>query len=390
MKRSLTGLLVILLVISLFACQAKLPTMDLLMEQAHAFSAHEVPEELVEQFAQKRVNLLGESHWLHDTEKFYERIIPFLHEQGVRMIMLEQPVMLSFAMDHYVRGELATFPWRGVDSPLEKEKLIEPIHKFNETLRESGRADEQFRLLAFDIDHTPKAYYEQMIYAMKRLDLHYEYSVVTSVNKKFLDKGISPGMTDQLNEDFAWYLDKQLAAEEFLTTFNPMYDGDIDQNKVDEWSEFREAYITDSIEYFLKQLPENQKMLIITGREHAQKQKLSNNPLSNAEPLAKRLMEHGFDVHSTGIHFYEMQSVNLEGKLDDQFFQMEISQGDLIEQLKEKFGNRPVWIAVDQLPPSEYTVREVINDETIVYEGNIQDMFDTLIFFPSGTLNPNQ
>lgn len=150
-------IIIILLVASLFILSGCQPNqlsnpLDLMMEQADSVDSDIIPIELVEQLTKNQINLIGETHGIQENQQFYDQLIPLLHDQGIRQIAIERQLALSLPFDQYVRGELATIPWRYEDISLKDIPILESVKNVNQDLRDRGLAEEQIRLLTFDTD----------------------------------------------------------------------------------------------------------------------------------------------------------------------------------------------------------------------------------------------
>ena len=101
-----------------------------------AFDSSSIPDEVLDQLAEHRVVLLGETHHLREHWAFVATLVSDLHDDGFRQLLIEAPQMAGWLLDDYVQGGLLVPEW---EAPPFYERRLAPIRAFNETLAPDER-----------------------------------------------------------------------------------------------------------------------------------------------------------------------------------------------------------------------------------------------------------
>ncbi len=138
-------------VFPLFLIACVTPSPDTLREVVHRESVtfdhrEELPRELLETLAGRRVILLGETHYVQEHQEFLIQLIRALHPQGLRYLSQESHHAAGWAVDDYVRGERDDYPVQV--RPIDRY-WIEALREFNRDLP----PQDQVRVRYNDMNH---------------------------------------------------------------------------------------------------------------------------------------------------------------------------------------------------------------------------------------------
>lgn len=383
---SLVALLMMIILVS--GCQND-QVLNRMLSSSAPFDATIVPDALIDSLVSEQINMIGERHYIGENVRFYSDLLPELHARNVRMILLEKPLALSFALDRYVNGDLDRFPWKEGEYYFSDQALIDAVRTFNAKLKASGRQEELFSLYSIDIDDQAGMAYLWMIFAMKRFELDPSFSQYISVNKKHIDQGKSTGLKPEWEKDFIWYLSQEIEDQKYRAVYNPETEGFSPGEKLKNWTEFRETYLSQNVQYFAEKLDKEEKLMIIIGEGHAQhKSGFASSDIFPDMPLGGKLdaITRG-KVNITILMHYEQENFDAIGmQITTSRNKVITPQGDFLEKLRQQYGEQWVWVNLKAMPPGDYTIKMESTDasDAVSFRGNIQETYDQWIIIPSG------
>lgn len=120
-------------------------------------SPADIPATLVDAIGDSDILLLGESHYSAEHHQFLANLLPRLHEHGFRLFLTESNHGYGRAFDEYVTGRRDSLTPK--QSNLDATWL-EAMRALNAELRASGRAQDQMRVRAIDVNHWRSVYRE--------------------------------------------------------------------------------------------------------------------------------------------------------------------------------------------------------------------------------------
>lgn len=385
-------LIVLLISVFLVSCQtevAKDPFTEL-VDASSGFSPDDVSNKLIRRLTAEQVNLLGEIHEIKEIKQFYRDMIPEIHQEGIRMIALEIPVTASLFFDMYVRGELPADSWRGDEHSMLDHVLVEVVRDFNQDLRDVGKADEQIRLLTYDVDWAWSEGYTFLIKYLKQAGLASSFYQYYDRNVDMIDGGEKTGLTPEQEAEFYWISQRTKVNFDNFKFNSPL---DILRGGYGkETAEFREGFMTENLLHHINQLEGDDKILVIAGSAHVTKLAQATNFLPSVLPMAVRLESSlpGY-VNTTSFVLHRLLLPELNGVQNEIEQSYLMGDQDLFRKLSEVHEDKWAWIELSALPPGEYPGQLINNaDPTATMEFDMTKMYDAIIFIPRGEFELNE
>lgn len=153
---AIAAALAVLVVSGVVAAQAgrvrdPAPLEAIVRADAIVFSPDSIPESLVSELGAADVLLFGETHYVQEHEEFVAALLPRLHEQGFRLLLLEGVHAYGWMTDDYVRGRRDALP---DEARMLDEHLLRALRAFNDGLPEG----ERLRVACIDMNHWPNSF----------------------------------------------------------------------------------------------------------------------------------------------------------------------------------------------------------------------------------------
>jgi erythromycin esterase-like protein len=230
-------------------------------------SSAEIPPELVDALGEADILLLGESHYVTEHHQFLALLLPRLHERGFRLFLTEWNHSHGWVFDEYVTGrrESLTPEQSSLDGV-----WLEAVRALNAELRASGRARDQMRVRAIDVNHW------RAIYRAGALEL-----VTRSGNEGLIKRiqALPPTDTsgylesiEALEADIGRAKDRMGLSEPDLAALREMTTVEIASTRyrANRSMEDRESAMYDAIVAAMGSLFQGERVVIHCGRMHAQ------------------------------------------------------------------------------------------------------------------------
>jgi hypothetical protein len=97
-----------------------------------AFDRLSIPDEVIDRLAEHEVVLLGETHHLREHWAFVAELLSELHDDGFRLLLIENAQMANWIWDDYVQGGGLAPDWW--EPPPFWERRLSAVRALNETL----------------------------------------------------------------------------------------------------------------------------------------------------------------------------------------------------------------------------------------------------------------
>jgi hypothetical protein len=122
-----------------------------------------IPQVLVDGFADKKVFVIGEEHYVQEQQEFLVSLLPSLYEHGYRLILIEDLHAYGWIAEDYVLGSIDDIP-----PGLKKMNgfLLEGVRRFNSSLP----MDERIRVQAIDMNHQFAAFSVSLGFLRRRIE----------------------------------------------------------------------------------------------------------------------------------------------------------------------------------------------------------------------------
>lgn len=389
-KRIVCILLLIFLVLSTgCAPQITKSPQELLLEQTTAFSLEQPATDLLQALSRERVNVLGEMHYIKEFGEFYGALMPGLHAQGVRVVLIEHSLFVGGMLDLYVTNQIESLPSSDDDKGMDfynYSELIEAIKQLNQTLRDQGQSDEQMRLYAFDLPLDPVTDYSGLIRVLRRdLGLSGRFFQHPKDNLAYLESSEDHGLSDEQAEEFHWLTQQAVYLKDHDDVLHSIRFSQ--QALTQEQAEFREAFIHQNILHYLEEQPDA-KCLVISGSTHAQRERHRGALATSdeVETLVERLIADGIGVNSFDLQFQTIQLADKAswGIPTHMSASFATDDGDLFMAFQEEFPDQPLWINLLPLKDSQLRVSMPITLDQLLDGADLEiaRVFDGIIFIP--------
>lgn len=113
--------------------EASQPTLIEVVERdGIAFDFGSIPSTLVDQLAEHRLVIVGETHFLREHRELVVELLEELHARGFRQLLLEWPQMADCLVNDFLAGGAIWPDWEPPEGVM--AEMIGPIREFNRTL----------------------------------------------------------------------------------------------------------------------------------------------------------------------------------------------------------------------------------------------------------------
>lgn len=305
-------------------------------------SPAEIPATLVDAIGASDILLLGESHYSAEYHRFLANLLPRLHEHGFRLFLCESNHAYGRLFDEYVTGrrDSLTPKQSSLDST-----WLEAMRALNAELRASGRAQDQMRVRAIDVNHWRSVYREGALELATRPGSE---RLVTRV------KDLPPTDTagyleslESLSADLGAAKDRMGLAETDLATLKDITKVEITSARFRSsrvWK-VREDAMYDAVVAAMGSLGPKDKVVIHCGMMHAQLSQVwqQESPQSwNA--FGVRLAE---DCRRSSRRIFSLSCFGARGEQKHGFFDPERHPFDIMDEARADSLTRALDAAAD-------------------------------------------
>lgn len=305
-------------------------------------SPAEIPATLVDAVGGSDILLLGESHYSAEYHRFLANLLPRLHEHGFRLFLCESNHAYGRLFDEYVTGrrDSLTPKQSSLDST-----WLEAMRALNAELRASGRAQDQMRVRAIDVNHWRSVYREGALELATRPGSE---RLVTRV------KDLPPTDTagyleslESLSADLGAAKDRMGLAETDLATLKDITKVEITSARFRSsrvWK-VREDAMYDAVVAAMGSLGPKDKVVIHCGMMHAQLSQVwqQESPQSwNA--FGVRLAE---DCRRSSRRIFSLSCFGARGEQKHGFFDPERHPFDIMDEARADSLTRALDAAAD-------------------------------------------
>lgn len=305
-------------------------------------SPAEIPATLVDAVGDSDILLLGESHYSAEYHRFLANLLPRLHEHGFRLFLCESNHAYGRLFDEYVTGrrDSLTPKQSSLDST-----WLEAMRALNAELRASGRAQDQMRVRAIDVNHWRSVYREGALELATRSG---NERLVTRV------KDLPPTDTagyleslESLSADLGAAKDRMGLAETDLATLKDITKVEITSARFRSsrvWK-VREDAMYDAVVAAMGSLGPKDKVVIHCGMMHAQLSQVwqQESPQSwNA--FGVRLAE---DCRRSSRRIFSLSCFGARGEQKHGFFDPERHPFDIMDEARADSLTRALDAAAD-------------------------------------------
>ncbi|NIV16116.1 MAG: hypothetical protein GWN62_34125 [Aliifodinibius sp.] len=279
-------------------------------------NGEEIPRQLVDIAEQKRILILGETHYIQEHQEFVSKLLQRLHAEGYRIFLIETFHAFSWMVADYVFGEIDYLPdhIRFFDN-----YWLEAIRNFNANLEDT----EKIKFFYMDVNHWRDNFISSLLEIEKILG---GQPLFDGIKSRQIDspnyKSALLTLSNTISQNAAMY--KTEWGNKWYERINEMIDVEIKSSnfRTSRDDNLREATMFDIIQ---SRIPENRniKVAINCGSHHAQKNGLMG-------PKIKWITPYLNEIYPDDI--YSIAFIGIKGERKSSFSDPNVIEFNLIRE----------------------------------------------------------
>jgi len=372
------NLFFIIILSSYFSCTTKKKLLvPVVSKEKIEFAENEIPREIIDNIANKKVVILGETHYVQEHHNFISILIDSLSRKNKSLLFLQElPSAFNWMLEDYLNGEIPNLP---SEIKYFDDYLFKNIDRINK--RQEKNAKIFFAYM--DVNHG-KSFLISLSESEKIIGSQTEFDNLKSIP---FDSDAYVAELDKINKSLRLNKEKFRLkwGAKWYNRYVKMIEGEVISANYRRTNDYgsREFFMFDLIKFYSKLYP-NSTTIVNCGMYHAQKRtEMGRRQIRIGEMLTKEFTEQTYSIAFIGVKG-DTKSGNWYNETTEYDLPHKNRKDDLISILHTQSDSLGVYLDLSNSIFSEKTLVSYHNGKAKkVHPAN---QFDAVILYPKTSI----